>query len=148
MRRSNRAGICEMRKRTASGKSTSCWRLSFWRFSIGFRIITALFHTSERVTLVPIFYFIKISHLFHCSSFSQKVTLGLPARLQACSRRLAVATNFLRVRESSTPTSENPKISFFQLQKEESPRVAGTRNFFIYLFLRTLILAEIQFCRH
>nr|DAP23708.1 MAG TPA: TMPK monophosphate kinase [Caudoviricetes sp.] len=33
-----------MRKRTASGKSTSCWRLSFWRFSIGFRIITALFH--------------------------------------------------------------------------------------------------------
>ena len=33
-----------MRKRTASGKSTSCWRLSFWLFSIGFRIITALFH--------------------------------------------------------------------------------------------------------
>ena len=28
-----------MRKRTASGKSTSCWR-----FSIGFRIIKALFH--------------------------------------------------------------------------------------------------------
>ena len=44
MRRGNRAGIREMRKRTASGKSTSCWRLSFWRFSIGFRIITALFH--------------------------------------------------------------------------------------------------------
>nr|DAM21077.1 MAG TPA: hypothetical protein [Caudoviricetes sp.] len=37
-----------MRKRTASGKSTSCWRLSFWRFSIGFRIITALFHTKDR----------------------------------------------------------------------------------------------------
>ena len=36
-----------MRKRTASGKSTSCWRLSFWRFSIGFRIITALFHIKE-----------------------------------------------------------------------------------------------------
>lgn len=36
-----------MRKRTASGKSTSCWRLSFWRFSIGFRIITALFHMSN-----------------------------------------------------------------------------------------------------
>lgn len=33
-----------MRKRTTSGKSTSCWRLSFWLFSIGFRIITALFH--------------------------------------------------------------------------------------------------------
>lgn len=33
-----------MRKRAASGKSTSCWRLSFWLFSIGFRIITALFH--------------------------------------------------------------------------------------------------------
>ena len=36
-----------MRKRTASGKSTSCWRLSFWRFSIGFRIITALFHKRD-----------------------------------------------------------------------------------------------------
>ena len=36
-----------MRKRTASGKSTSCWRLSFWLFSIGFRIITALFHKSD-----------------------------------------------------------------------------------------------------
>ena len=36
-----------MRKRTASGKSTSCWRLSFWRFSIGFRIITALFHMKK-----------------------------------------------------------------------------------------------------
>ena len=36
-----------MRKRAASGKSTSCWRLSFWRFSIGFRIITALFHIKE-----------------------------------------------------------------------------------------------------
>lgn len=37
-----------MRKRTASGKSTSCWRLSFWRFSIGFRIITALFHKKKQ----------------------------------------------------------------------------------------------------
>ena len=36
-----------MRKRAASGKSTSCWRLSFWLFSIGFRIITALFHIKE-----------------------------------------------------------------------------------------------------
>lgn len=36
-----------MRKRTASRKSPSCWRLSFWRFSIGFRIITALFHISS-----------------------------------------------------------------------------------------------------
>lgn len=50
MRRSNRAGICEMRKRTASGKSTSCWRLSFWLFSIGFRIITALFHKRSSQT--------------------------------------------------------------------------------------------------
>ena len=33
-----------MRKRTAGGESTTRWRLSFWRFSIGFRIITALFH--------------------------------------------------------------------------------------------------------
>ena len=38
-----------MRKRTASGKSTSCWRLSFWLFSIGFRIITALFHNKTTV---------------------------------------------------------------------------------------------------
>ena len=37
-----------MRKRAASGKSTSCWRLSFWLFSIGFRIITALFHISKQ----------------------------------------------------------------------------------------------------
>ena len=36
-----------MRKRTAGGKSTTRWRLSFWRFSIGFRIITALFHIAE-----------------------------------------------------------------------------------------------------
>lgn len=36
-----------MRKRAASGKSTSCWRLSFWLFSIGFRIITALFHIKK-----------------------------------------------------------------------------------------------------
>ena len=36
-----------MRKRTAGGKSTTRWRLSFWRFSIGFRIITALFHIKE-----------------------------------------------------------------------------------------------------
>ena len=36
-----------MRKRAASGKSTSCWRLSFWLFSIGFRIITALFHKKK-----------------------------------------------------------------------------------------------------
>lgn len=47
MRRGNRAGIREMRKRTAGGKSTTRWRLSFWRFSIGFRIITALFHIKE-----------------------------------------------------------------------------------------------------
>lgn len=36
-----------MRKRTAGGKSTTRWRLSFWRFSIGFRIITALFHNKK-----------------------------------------------------------------------------------------------------
>ena len=49
-----------MRKRTASGKSTSCWRLSFWRFSIGFRIITALFHKSvtvvDTISTTVIFY--------------------------------------------------------------------------------------------
>ena len=37
-----------MRKRTAGGKSTTRWRLSFWCFSIGFRIITALFHRKNR----------------------------------------------------------------------------------------------------
>ena len=35
---------------------------------------------------------------FCCSSLSQKVTLGSPVRLQAPSQRLAVATNFLRMR--------------------------------------------------
>ena len=38
-----------MRKRTAGGKSTTRWRLSFWRFSIGFRIITALFHSVKDI---------------------------------------------------------------------------------------------------
>ena len=40
-----------MRKRTAGGKSTTRWRLSFWRFSIGFRIITALFHRKGQISL-------------------------------------------------------------------------------------------------
>lgn len=57
MRRGNRARICEMRKRTASGKNTSCWRLSFWRFSIGFRIITALFHIKMPRHLSRHFYY-------------------------------------------------------------------------------------------
>ena len=39
-----------------------------------------------------------IARSFCCSSLSQKVTLGSPVRLQAPSQRLAVATNFLRVR--------------------------------------------------
>ena len=46
-----------MRKRTASGKSTSCWRLSFWRFSIGFRIITALFHSVKDIRFSSVLYF-------------------------------------------------------------------------------------------
>ena len=39
-----------------------------------------------------------VSHSLRRSSFAQKVTLGSPARLQAPSRRLAAATNLLRVR--------------------------------------------------
>ena len=54
-----------MKKRAASGKSTSCWRLSFWLFSIGFRIITALFHSMSvhngfmLWTLILLFNFIR-----------------------------------------------------------------------------------------
>ena len=39
-----------------------------------------------------------VSHSLRRSSFAQKVTLGSPARLQAPSRRFAVAANLLRVR--------------------------------------------------
>lgn len=50
-----------MRKRTAGGKSTTRWRLSFWRFSIGFRIITVLFYKSvtvvDTISATVIFYF-------------------------------------------------------------------------------------------
>lgn len=45
-----------MRKRTAGGKSTTRWRLSFWRFSIGFRIITVLFHKKQSVRMGCFFY--------------------------------------------------------------------------------------------
>ena len=53
-----------MRKRTAGGKSTTRWRLSFWRFSIGFRIITALFHKKKRQ-----FSFGRLSFLFVLFTF-------------------------------------------------------------------------------
>lgn len=51
---------------------------------------------SERVTLVPIFYFIKIIHPLHRSSFSAK-THAVPA-LFACKQLIALrlAANFLR----------------------------------------------------
>jgi len=52
-----------MRKRTAGGKSTTRWRLSFWRFSIGFRIITALFHKKEE-TLFSVIIFSIIASSF------------------------------------------------------------------------------------
>ena len=45
-----------MRKRTAGGKSTTRWRLSFWGFSIGFRIITVLFHKKQSVRMGCFFY--------------------------------------------------------------------------------------------
>jgi len=45
-----------MRKRTAGGKSTTRWRLSFWRFSIGFRIITALFHKKQAAQQGSLFF--------------------------------------------------------------------------------------------
>lgn len=63
MRRGNRAGIREMRKRTAGGKSTTRWRLSFWRFSIGFRIITALFHKTKRHLRVSFYFVVKAEGL-------------------------------------------------------------------------------------
>ena len=45
-----------MRKRTAGGKSTTRWRLSFWRFSIGFRIITVLFHMKKALAIASAFF--------------------------------------------------------------------------------------------
>ena len=45
-----------MRKRTAGGKSTTRWRLSFWRFSIGFRIIKVLFLKKQSVRMGCFFY--------------------------------------------------------------------------------------------
>ena len=45
--------------------------------------------------------------------FSQKVTLGVPVRLQAPSRRLAVATNFLRVAEVQLPSPKIRKYLFY-----------------------------------
>lgn len=48
-----------MRKRTAGGKSTTRWRLSFWRFSIGFRIITVLFHKKQSVRQDGLFFYKK-----------------------------------------------------------------------------------------
>ena len=50
-----------MRKRTAGGKSTTRWRLSFWRFSIGFRIITVLFHKKQSVRQDGLFFYKKRS---------------------------------------------------------------------------------------
>ena len=48
-----------MRKQTAGGKSTTRWRLSFWRFSIGFRIITVLFHKKQSVRQDGLFFYKK-----------------------------------------------------------------------------------------
>ena len=51
---------------------------------------------SERVTLVPIFYFIKNQSLLRCSSFWQKVTLCLCGSLTSAPTTLRLAANFLR----------------------------------------------------
>lgn len=75
-----------MRKRTAGGKSTTLWRLSFWRFSIGFRIITALFHKKKGlVKASPFFDFIRSYGTNEISSmlelvFSDKTEFSSPAR--------------------------------------------------------------------
>ena len=52
--------------------------------------------TSERVTLVPIFYAIKISHPLHCSSFSQKSAARQGCSLVLYSSALPSLTTFLR----------------------------------------------------
>lgn len=79
-----------MRKRTAGGKSTTRWRLSFWRFSIGFRIITVLFHKSvtvvDTISTTVIFCFLLFCRCFlreirdfrNISDFEQTVMSYLP----------------------------------------------------------------------
>ena len=52
--------------------------------------------TSEQVTLVPIFYAIKISHPLHCSSFSQKSAARQGCSLVLYSSALPSLTTFLR----------------------------------------------------
>ncbi len=47
--------------------------------------------------------------------------------------------------ESVRRVGDGERGSWRSVQNDSN---AGERNFFIYLFLRTLILAEIQFCRH
>jgi len=59
-----------MRKRAASGKSTSCWRLSFWLFSIGFRIITALFHNKTTVFVLKTVVFLTLSGFYFVRIFT------------------------------------------------------------------------------
>lgn len=69
-----------MRKRAASGKSTSCWRLSFWLFSIGFRIITALFHKEKSERFRPDFFAVE----------NQKAAIS-PNPVQRCSPKITQA---------------------------------------------------------
>ena len=71
-------------------------------------------------------FFTKIrAHLRRCSSFAQKVTLGSPVRLQAPSRRLAAATNLLRVRGFNPSTENTSELSPLCASSPTTTRCAG-----------------------
>ena len=53
------------------------------------------------------------SHSRRRSSFSQKITLGFAARLQAHSRRSAFATNLLRISRNINPRSIKASGTFY-----------------------------------
>ena len=82
--------------------------------------------TSEQALYRLLRFFTKIrAHLRRCSSFAQKVTLGSPARLQAPSRRLAAATNLLRVRGFNPSTENTSELSPLCASSPTTTRCAG-----------------------
>ena len=60
--------------------------------------------------------------------FSQKVTLGAPVRLHAPSRRLAVATNFLRVTRVQPHLPKNGNAFFIVPRQMQSPQCIGCQK--------------------
>ena len=75
-----------------------------------------------------------ISRSLRCSSFPQKVTLGSPVRLQAPSRRLAVATNLLRV------TRVRIHLSKKQIHLFRTRLTKGRKYKFLKKYLREKLL--------